>query len=82
MKTHRFEVAKYFQGESLNDDIHIDWPCVHRQAGLDHIQWLKKQDPSLCQLVLEHRENSSYTYLMAEIYSDNLATMYSLLWAK
>ena len=83
MKTHRFKLARYFSPEVLSTDtIDIDWPAVHRQAGLDHIQWLKNQDPTECQMILEHRKNDPYTYVMAEIYSDRLATEYALMWAK
>ena len=83
MKTHRFKLARYFQPESYDSDtIDIDWPSVHRQAGLDHIQWLKNQQPEVCQLVIEHKPNDPYVYVVAEIYSDRLATEYSLLWAK
>ncbi len=83
MKTHRFNIARYFEPESDGtDNIYIDWPAVHRQAGLDHVQWLKSQDADLCQLVLERKDNDPYTYVIAEIYSDSLATMYSLMWAK
>jgi hypothetical protein len=83
MKTHRFELAKFFPPESDGtDNIYIDWPAVHRQAGQDHIQWLKKQDATECQMVLERRPNDSYVYVMAEIYNDKLASMYSLMWAK
>jgi len=83
MKTHRFNIARYFDPESDGTgNIYIDWPAVHRQAGLDHVQWLKNQDPNQCQLVVEHRANSPYTHVVAEIYSDKLATLYNLLWAK
>ena len=83
MKTHRFKLAKYFSPETLTlGTIDIDWPSVHRQAGLDHIQWLKNQDPAKCQMILEHRENDPYIYVVAEIYSDRLATEYALMWAK
>ena len=83
MKTHCFKLAKYFNPELLSPGtIDIDWPAVHRQAGLDHIQWLKSQDSIECQMVLEHRENDPYTYVIAEIYSDRLATEYALMWAK
>ncbi len=83
MKTHRFKLAKYFSPESVyRETIDIDWPSVHRQAGLDQIQWLQSQHPSECQMVLEHRENDPYTYVVAEIYSDRLATEYALMWAK
>ncbi len=83
MKTHRFELARWFPSDTAEiDNIYIDWPSVHRQAGLDHVQWLKKQDLAECQMVVEHRPNDPYCYLIAEIYSDKLATLYSLMWAK
>ena len=83
MKTHRFKLARYFQPESyIAGTIDIDWPSVHRQAGLDHIQWLKNQSPEECQMVIEHRPNDPYVYVVAEIYSDRLATEYALMWAK
>ncbi len=84
MKTHRFELARWFPIESEDgaDNIYIDWPSVHRQAGRDHIQWLKGQDVSKCQMVIESKPNDPYQYLVAEIYSDKLATIYSLMWAK
>ncbi len=84
MKTHRFNLARWLPIESEEgaDDICIDWPSVHRQAGLDHIQWLKSQSLTDCQLVVESKSNDPYKYLIAEIYSDKLATMYSLMWDK
>ena len=83
MKTHRFELGHWLPGESDGSgNLYIDWPAVHRQAGADHIQWLKEQDSVQCQMVVERRENVPYHYLMAEIYSDRLATHYALMWAK
>lgn len=83
MKTYKFTVAKFFQRESDGTgNIYIDWPSVHRQAGLDHIQWIKSQDPLECQLVLEQKPDDSYTYVVAEIYSKTLATIYCMMWAK
>ncbi len=82
MKTHRFEVARYLPADVEPGTIWIDWPAVHRQAGVDHIKWLKSQDIDKCQLVVEQRPDDIYKYLVAEIYNDKLATMYSLMWAK
>lgn len=83
MKTHRFELGKFFpsEGDDL-DIIHIDWPAIHNQAGLDCIQWLKKQDSTYCQMVVEQRPDDTHWWLVAEIYSDRLATEYALMWAK
>lgn len=83
MKTHRFELGSWLPSESDGtENIYIDWPAVHRQAGTDHIQWLKDQDITQCQMVVERREGDPYHYLIAEIYSAKLATVYGLLWAK
>jgi hypothetical protein len=83
MKTHRFKLANWLATESDGTgNIYIDWPSVHRQAGLDHIQWLKSQDPLDCQLVVETKKDDSNHYLVAEIYSDKIATLYGLMWAK
>ena len=83
MKTHRFNLAEWLPAESDGtDNIYIDWPAVHRQAGLDCIQWLKSQDPIDCQLVVETKPSDPYHYMIAEIYSDRLATEYALMWAK
>jgi len=83
MKTHRFELARWFASDSDGTgNIYIDWPAVHRQAGLECISWLQSQDPVKCQLVIETRPKDSYQYILAEFYSDELATLYSLMWAK
>ncbi len=83
MKTHRFELGSWFPPESDGSgNIYIDWPAVHRQAGKEHIQWLKNQDPYQCQMIVERRKEDYRHYLVAEIYSDKLATLYSLMWAK
>jgi len=83
MKTHRFELGKYLPSDSDGSgNIYIDWPALHRQAGADCIQWLKSQDPAQCQMVVERRPDDVYWWMIAEIHSDKLATLYSLLWAK
>lgn len=82
MKTHRFELGRFFPGESDPGQIHIDWPAIHYQAGIDCIKWLKKQDPTQCQMVIESRPDDTHLWLVAEIYSDPLATQYVLMWAK
>jgi hypothetical protein len=83
MKTHRFELGRFLPSEADDSgNIYIDWPAIHRQAGLDCVQWLKSQDASQCQIVVEQRPAEVHLYMMAEIYSDKLATLYSLLWAK
>ena len=60
--------------------IDIDWPAVHKECGLDHIEWINKQDPELCQLTLEMFTGGSR--LVVEFFDQNLATTYHLMWAK
>jgi hypothetical protein len=83
MKTHRFEIAKFLPSEPDDSgNIYIDWPSIHRQASIDHIQWITNQDPIECQMMLERRINDSHIHVMVEIYSEKLATLYGLMWAK
>ena len=42
----------------------------------------RRQDSRECQLVVEQKPSDPYTYVVAEIYSDKLATLYNLMWAK
>lgn len=83
MKAHRFELGK-FPPSDYDDEgnFYIDWPAIHKQAGKDCIRWLKSQDPTQCQLIVEKATNDYDWRMIAEIYSDNLATIYSLMWAK
>ena len=83
MKTHRFELGKYYPGESdEHGNIYIDWPAIHRQSSKECIQWLRQQDPRQCQMVVECSETKPYWRVIAEIHTDKLATLYSLMWAK
>lgn len=83
MKTHRFELGKFKIRDTVEDgNIYVDWPEIHKQAGLECIQWLKAQDPSQCQMVVEQGHKDNYNRVVAEIYTDKLATLYSLMWAK
>lgn len=83
MKTHRFELGKFFPSESDGSgNFYIDWPAIHYQAGIDCIKWLKQQDPVKCQMVVEQRLDDPHWWVVAEIYSDRLATQYALMWAK
>lgn len=83
MKTHRFEIGFFFGStEDNHGNIYVDWPSIHRQAGIEQIKWIKAQDPAQCQLVLEQRPNDNYIRVVVEIYSDTLATLYGLMWAK
>lgn len=83
MKTHRFELGKFLPSDHDDEgNFYIDWPAIHKQAGKECINWLKLQDPSQCQLVVEKNKDHYHWWMIAEIYSDKLATLYTLMWAK
>jgi hypothetical protein len=83
MKSNKIEVAHWLPREDDGSgNIYIDWPVVQKEAGQDHLEWLLKQDKDRCQLVVEHRANSTHHYLIAEFYDNRLITEYFLLWAK
>ena len=78
MKTSKINLAKW--GPTEGESIEVDWPRVQRELGVDHLEWLLKQDHSKCQLVVER--NDTYCKLVAEFYEDKLLTYYHLMWAK
>jgi hypothetical protein len=78
MKSRRVVLTEWLPSEGEN--IEIDWPKVQRTIGVDHLEWLLKQDHAQCQLVLER--NDLHCKLVAEFYLDSLAINYHLLWAK
>jgi hypothetical protein len=78
MKTNVVEILKWLPEEGEN--IEIDWPKVHKTIGIDHTNWLLKQLPTTCQLMLYR--NDIYCRLVAEFYDDTLLLQYRLMWAK
>lgn len=78
MRTSKIELTKWLPSEG--ETIEIDWPKVQKTIGIDHLEWLLKQDHSECQLVLER--NDMHCKLVAEFYEEKLLTYYHLMWAK
>ena len=62
------------------DYFDIDWPVVHKECGLDHIDWINQQDAHKCQLTLELFEGGRR--LVVEFFDKTLLTTYHLMWAK
>ena len=58
----------------------IDWPAVHKECGLDQIQWLNNQEQEDCQLSLEFFQGGKR--LIVEFFNKELEKTYHLLWAK
>jgi hypothetical protein len=78
MKTKAVEILKWLPEEG--EYIAIDWPKVHKTIGVEHTNWLLKQSPTGCQLMLYR--NDMYCRLMAEFYDETLLLQYHLMWAK
>jgi hypothetical protein len=62
------------------DFIDIDWPLVHKECGLDHIDWINRQDPEKCQMTLEIF--TAGRRLVVEFFDKELEKFYHLMWAK
>jgi hypothetical protein len=58
----------------------IDWPQVHKECGIDHIEWINNQPDENCQLSLELFEGGRR--LIVEFFNKDIATTYHLMWAK
>lgn len=83
MKSKVLELARWFPTESDGSgNLYIDWPAVQRQTSKESLNWLLNQEKTQCQLIVETRPDDPYHYLIAEFYSEILATEYLLRWAK
>lgn len=83
MKTNRITLTDW----TVDDEEYIDvnWPKVQKTIGVDHLEWLLKQDSVDCQLVLDKELNfhsGSTIKLVAEFYNEKILTCYHLMWAK
>jgi hypothetical protein len=78
MKNNRIVLTEWFPSEGEN--IEIDWPKVQRTIGIDHLEWLLKQNKDQCQLYID--KNQSKIKLVAEFYNEKLFAVYHLMWAK
>jgi hypothetical protein len=58
----------------------IDWPKVHRELGIDQVDWLLEQPLQKCQLMVE--KQGSHCCLTVEFYDIRSWREYHLLWAK
>ena len=58
----------------------IDWPSVHKECGVDHIEWIQKQDINDCMLTLEFFQG--VRRLIVEFFNQEIAKTYFLMWAK
>lgn len=77
MKTKRIVLADWVSNDLYLD---IDWPAVHKKLGLEQIEWLLKQPPEKCQLVLDKSDINFK--LVAEFYDEQLLVAYHLMWSR
>ena len=57
----------------------IDWPAVHKECGVDQIEWLNKQPHEDCQLSLEFFQGGKR--LIVEFYNDQTLATYGMMFA-
>ena len=80
MKSSSVTLYQWPAGTAPEEYLDIDWPCVHRECGTDHIKWIQKQDYTKCMLSLEFFRGGRR--LIVEFFDESLATRYHLMWAK
>jgi hypothetical protein len=76
MKTRRVVLADWVSNDLYLD---IDWPTVQQKLGLEQLDWLLRQNPVECQLVLDKSDVNFK--LVAEFYSESTLVAYHLMWS-
>ena len=80
MKNTRVILYQWPLDEFPDEYLDIDWPAVHRECGVDQIEWINRQDALDCQLSLEFFQGGKR--LVAEFFNQDVANTYYLMWAK
>jgi hypothetical protein len=78
MKSNRVKLADW---EDHSNSLDIDWPMVHRLAGLDLISWAMSQPRDHCQMMIDKTGEKRYS-LFLEFYNHATLKNYSSKWAK
>lgn len=76
MKTSRITLTRWISHELYLD---VDWPAVQRTVGTAQLQWLLRQPPEHCQLVLD--QQYPYHSLVAEFYTAAALAAYQAQWS-
>jgi hypothetical protein len=74
MKYERVKLGQWI-GSIADEYVDIPWPRVHAQTSSAAIDWLNRQDPIQCQMMLEKTEELQS--LWAEFYSTELLAEYT-----
>lgn len=80
MRNTRVTLYQWLLEDYPEEYFDIDWPAVHKECGLDQIQWLNSQEQEDCQLSLEFFQGGKR--LIVEFFNKELEKTYHLLWAK
>ena len=80
MKSSRVTLYQWTLDQFPDEYLDIDWPAVHKECGVDQIQWINKQSYNNCQMSLEFFQGGKR--LILEFFNEELEKTYHLLWAK
>ena len=80
MKNSKVTLFQWTLDEYPEEYFDIDWPAVHKESGVDQIEWINKQSNNDCQLSLEFFQGGKR--LIVEFFNNEVATTYHLMWAK
>jgi hypothetical protein len=79
MKYDRIKLSQWI-ADAQDEYVDIPWPHVHSQVGAALIDWLNRQDPIQCQMILE--KTPGFQSLWAEFYDNNLLAEYTFKFGK
>jgi hypothetical protein len=79
MKYERVKLSQWI-ADAHDEYVDIPWPHVHSQVGAALIDWLNRQDPIQCQMILE--KTQGFQSLWAEFYDRNLLAEYTYKFGK
>jgi hypothetical protein len=81
MKCDRIKLAAWL-GDLTDGYVDIPWPQVHEQAGAEQINWLLRQDPMACQMIMDKEQDGALRSLWAEFYNESLRLQYAIKFGK
>jgi hypothetical protein len=70
-----------WEGEPGDNYLDIPWPDVHRQTGVELINWLNSQDTVDVQMIME-QEHGGWQSLWAEFYKESTRIQFALKFAR
>jgi hypothetical protein len=80
MKNFKVTLYQWKLDEYPDEYLDIDWPAVHKDCGVDQINWINRQSYDDCQMSLEFFQGGKR--LIVEFFNQETLTTYHLMWAK